>query len=69
MIKERKMAPKASGSSSFNCLSQVRPLVPSCLSPSAAHGQTQPPAPSFSFPPTTTMPPLCPQFPHTNSLS
>lgn len=33
MIKESKMAPKAPGSSSFNSLSQIWPLVPSCLSP------------------------------------
>lgn len=61
MIKESKMAPKAPGSSSFNSLSQIWPLVPSCLSP-----LTSPLDSAFSIflLPSYSLPPLCPQFLH-----
>ena len=43
------MAPRSSGSSSLDTLSQALPLAPSCLSALAPTDQTPPPAPSASF--------------------
>ena len=63
------MDPNALGSSFSAPLSQASPLAWSCLSPSAHHGQTSPPAPSSAFASTLTVPPLYPQLSHTNSLT